>query len=88
VPVEPSDTPSEAARRIARQTGIDRHELAELASAATRVVYGGRPLDDETVERCTTVGRHVLDSARQIVPWGRRVQARLDPRLAMRLGLG
>jgi transglutaminase-like putative cysteine protease len=85
VPIEPSDTPAEAARRIARQTGIDRHELAELASATTHVVYGAHPLDDQTVERCLTVGRHVLDSARQIVPRSRRLQARLDPRLAGRL---
>jgi transglutaminase-like putative cysteine protease len=88
VPIEPSDTPTEAARRIARQTGIDRHELAELASATTRVVYGARPLDDETLDRCATVGRHVLDSARQIVPWSRRLQARIDPRLAGRLQAG
>ena len=85
VSTRPSDTPVEAARRVSVQSGIDRHELAELASATTRVLYSPHTIDAETVVRCETIGRHVLHTARSMVPWQQRLLARVDPRLARRL---
>ncbi len=81
----PGETFLEHARRVAHRSGIDRRELHELASAATTAVYSGRPLDDETRRRITLIGGHLLATAASMVPWRRRLLARVDPRVAWRL---
>lgn len=79
------DTLVEHAGRIARSSGLDRNELRELASAATVSLYSEHQFDDKTLRRLRLVGRHLLASARAMLPFRRRLMTRLDPRLAWRL---
>jgi transglutaminase-like putative cysteine protease len=75
----------EQAVRVAQQAPIDRRELRELAAAATTVVYSARPLDDATRHRVALIGRHLVATARSMMPWTQRLLARVDPRRAWRL---
>lgn len=85
VPVDPSATPREAAAFLARHSGLDRHELLELATAATHALYGEQPLDPARRPRSVLIGRHVRDSATSVIPWSWKLRSRIDPRVAARL---
>lgn len=88
VRVDPAATPHETAEHIARNSGIDRHDLVELAHTATHVLYGASPLDPERRDRGELVGRHVRESALSVLPLRWRLRGRIDPRVAARLARG
>jgi transglutaminase-like putative cysteine protease len=76
-------TPREAATAIARHSGLDRNELAELAHAATCALYDASP--PSPTRRQLVIGAHLRESAHAVVPWNWRLLARLDPRIASAL---
>ena len=77
-------TPLEYATVAERSTGIDHHELREIATHVTRAVYSRGAITEQAAVRCEMLCYEVASVCRDRTPTSLRLKALIDPRL-MRL---
>lgn len=74
-------TPVEYARRVERDLAVDHRSLLELARFVTRAIYAPDGVGEPAALRAAVLRTHLDRAARELMPWYRRVWARVDPRL-------
>jgi transglutaminase-like putative cysteine protease len=73
------DTPIEYARRVPHDLAFDHRALDELARLVTRAVYAPAGVGEPAALRAGVLRTQVSSSVAEVMPWRRRVVARLDP---------
>jgi hypothetical protein len=74
-------TPVEYARRVERELPVDARSLVELARFVTRAIYSPAGVGEPAALRAAVLRTQLDRTSREIMPWHRRLWARLDPRL-------
>ena len=74
-------TPVEYARRVERELAVDHRSLVELARFVTRAIYSPTGVGEPAALRAAVLRTHLDQTARELMPWYRRIRGRLDPRL-------
>lgn len=74
-------TPVEYADRVERELPVDHRALVELARFVTRAIYAPGGVGEPAALRAAVLRTHLDHSARELMPWYKRVWSRLDPRL-------
>lgn len=74
-------TPVEYARRVERDLAVDHRSLLELARFVTRAIYAPDGVGEPAALRAAVLRTHLDRTARELMPWYRRIWARVDPRL-------
>ncbi len=74
-------TPVEYAVKVERELAVDQRSLMELARFVTRAIYSPAGVGEPAALRAAVLRTHLDQTARELMPWYRRVWARLDPRL-------
>lgn len=74
-------TPVEYAVQVERELAVDHRSLLELARFVTRAIYSPSGVGEPAALRAAVLRTHLDQTARELMPWHRRVWLRLDPRL-------
>lgn len=74
-------TPVEYANRVEHQLPVDHRSLMELARFVTRAIYAPGGVGEPAALRAAVLRTHLDQAARELMPWYKRLWARVDPRL-------
>ena len=74
-------TPVEYAGQVERELAVDHRSMLELARFVTRAIYSPAGVGEPAALRAAVLRTHLDQTARELMPWYRRVWLRLDPRL-------
>lgn len=81
-------TPVEYANRVEHALPVDHRSLMELARFVTRAIYAPGGVGEPAALRAAVLRTHLDQTARELMPWYRRIWARLDPRLVRQRLIG